>query len=302
MSLPTRAHPIHSSQFSPLEMLSSTGSSSPIGQPQPPLTLQHLLTTLFPSICLPLPKSAPGPHAHHPSPRRYSATLADWLNLCPGWAAHRAPACTHCIFPSAPERPLPTHILQTSRQQPREEAQLAPDHTPQSETAQGLHQAMCSTVPAPEQSFKGSKEKGRGRRWKKGKAQVSHSAPVKDNWPTTPQDPSQAHFHSKFSIAHCPSTTHRAGSQGVEGGHDRLWCHSASPTPGTKPDLKLCSPRCWSPSNSGFLQETSQRAGPPLPLEPAELLNKAPEGTFQTSKVRGRYLPLKGGGKGQNQD
>lgn len=39
-----------------------------------------------------------------------------------------------------------------------------------------------------------------------------------------------------------------------------------------------------------------------LPLEPAELLNEAPMGTFQTSKVRGQYLPFKGEGKGQNQD
>lgn len=96
-----------------------------------------------------------------------------------------------------------------SRQQPREEAQLAADHTPQPGTAQGLRQAVCSTVPAPEQSFQGSKERGRGRRGKKGEVQVSHSAPVKDNWSTTPQDPSQAHFHSRFSTAHCLSTMHR---------------------------------------------------------------------------------------------
>lgn len=176
--------------------------------------------------------------------------------------------------------------LQMSRQQPIEEEQPAPDHT------QGLRQAVCSTMSAPGQSFEGSKERGRERRGKKGEAQVSHFVPIKDNWSTTPQDPSQVYFHSRFSIAYAPPK-YRSWETRGEVGHDRLWCHSASPTPGTKPNLKLSRPRCWSPSKTGFLQKMSQKAGPPLPLESAELLNEAPLGTFQTSKLGAKIFLLK---------
>lgn len=66
------------------------------------------------------------------------------------------------------EAPMHTPILQMGRQQPREEAPLAPDHMPSQGQPQDPVAAACSRQQAPEQSMEAGRGKGEeGGRWGK---------------------------------------------------------------------------------------------------------------------------------------